>query len=337
MLARTYPATYYFLVRHCARVWGAGFELLDRAWLYAAVRGVRRAWNLLLGQAFVRWLKTQSFDVVVSTHFLPADVFGAGKQAGWLRARLVVVVTDLHPHRFWLAPEADAFVVATEQTAQACETRGIARARVHVLGIPTARGFHEPVDRDAVLGRLGLDPRRRTLLVTSGGTTIGPFEPVVRRLLRLEEALPGRTQLLVVCGENAAAARRLEYEAAQGRMPARIFGFVENMPELMGACDVVVAKAGGLTITEALTETRPLILYHAIPGQERFNAQYLVSRGAAALARTPEEVAALVRRYVEEPEGFTGMRAAAQALGRPGAAEAIAAHVMRWGIGDEPS
>jgi processive 1,2-diacylglycerol beta-glucosyltransferase len=328
-LARAYPATYYFLVRHCGRLWGAGFELLDRGGLYAAVRGLRRAWNLLLGEAFVRWLKAEPFDVVVSTHFLPADVFGAGKRAGWLAARLVVVVTDLHPHRFWLAPEAETVVVATEQTARACEARGIPRSRLRVLGIPTARGFHEPVDRRAVLAALGLDPQRRTLLVTSGGTTIGPFEPVVRRLLRLESAVPGRAQLIVVCGENAAAARRLEYELGPDRTPARVLGFVENMPSLMGACDLVVAKAGGLTVTEAMTAERPLILYHAIPGQERFNARYLVSHGAAVLGRTPEHVAVLAQRYLEDEPAASAMREAARSLRRPDAAEAIADEVVQ--------
>ncbi len=329
LLARAYPATYYFLVRHWARVWGAGFELLDAAPVYAAVQGARRVWNQILGQAFVRWLKTQHLDVVVSTHFLPADVFGEGKRRGWLRARLVVVVTDLHPHRFWLAPEAETFVVASEQTASECEARGIPRGRVQVLGIPTAPGFHEPVDRAAVLARLGLDPARRTILVTSGGTTVGPFEPVVHALLRLEEGLPGRAQLLVVCGEDAAAARRLEYGLTPDQTPAKIFAFVENMPELMGASDLVVAKAGGLTVTEALNEAKPLILYHAIPGQERFNAQYVVRHGAAALAREPAEAEALVRRFLAEPETFGAMTRAARALSRPRAAEEIAAHIVR--------
>jgi len=246
-----------------------------------------------------------------------------------LTARVVVVVTDLHPHRFWLAPEADLFVVATPEVASECRQRGIAPERVRVIGIPIAKAFHLPVDRSEVLRRFHLDPQRRTVLVTSGGMTVGPFEAVVEALLRLEEAVPGRIQLLVVCGENRAATHRLERRAREGKMPARVFGFVDNMPELMGASDLVVAKAGGLTVMETLSEGLPLILYHAIPGQERFNAQYVERSGAALWAHSPADVTAAVRRYLDDPAAFAVMRDAARRLSRPDAAEAIVSQVIR--------
>jgi len=198
-----------------------------------------------------------------------------------------------------------------------------------VIGIPIAKGFHLPIDRSEALRRFNLDAQRRTVLVTSGGMTIGPFEAVVEALLRLEEAVPGRIQLLVVCGENRAATHRLERRAREGKMPARVFGFVDNMPELMGASDLVVAKAGGLTVMETLSEGLPLILYHAIPGQERFNAQYVERSGAALWAHSPADVTAAVRRYLDDPAAFAVMRDAARRLSRPDAAEAIVSQVIR--------
>ena len=315
-------------MRHFALVWGWCFEWLDARAVYAVVQPLRRTWNLFLGRPFIRWLKQESFDVVIATHFLPADLFGAGKRAGWLKARVVVVVTDLHPHRFWLAPEADVFVVGTQDVASECRKRGIAPQRIQVIGIPIAKGFHLPVDRSEVLRRLNLDPQRQTVLVTSGGMTVGPFEPVVEALLRLEEAVPGRLQLLVVCGENAAAAKRLQRRTSTGTTPARIFGFVNTMPELMGASDLVVAKAGGLTVMEALAEGLPLILYHAIPGQERFNADYVERSGAALRAHHPAEVAAAVRRSLDDPAAFALMREAAKRLSRPDAAEVIVSQLI---------
>ena len=327
-LAHAYPWTYYFLVRHLPSLWGTCFELLDAHPIYTVIQPLRRIWNLTLGQTFVRWLRAESFDVVVATHFLPADLFAAGKQAGWLKAKSVVVITDLHPHRFWVAPANDAFVVATAYTEAVCEKRGIPRSRLRVLGIPTARGFHLPVDREQILRRCGLDPRRRTILVTSGGTTVGPFEAVVESLARLEESLPGRAQLVVVCGENSTVARRLGRRLHGGRMPATVFGFVENMPELMGASDLVIAKAGGLTVMEALSEGLPLILYHAIPGQERSNAQYVARHGAALIARNPREAAAAARRFLDDPAHFAALREAAKEISRPHAAEAIATQVI---------
>ena len=322
-MARAYPATYYFLVRRMPWLWGTVFGWLDAGPVYRVVRPLRRLWNLALGGPYMQWLRQQQVDVVVATHFLAADLFGAAKRAGWLRAPLIVAITDLHPHRFWLIPETDAFVVAAEQTAARCEARGIPRARLHVLGIPIAPSFQRPVDRAQVLRGVGLDPARRTVLVTSGGNTVGPFGAVVEALLGLEAAVPGRLQLLVMCGEDERTRARLEQRANGGPMPARVFGFIDMVPEFMGASDLVVAKAGGLTVMEALSRGLPLILYHAIPGQERSNARYVVRHGAAILAGHPADVATEVRRYLERPEHLAALRDAARTLGRPGAAEAI--------------
>jgi processive 1,2-diacylglycerol beta-glucosyltransferase len=166
------------------------------------------------------------------------------------------------------------------------------------------------------------------VLVTSGGTTVGRFEPVVNALLALEFVRPGLLQLLVVCGTNDALRRRLAERAARSAMPLRVFGFVDYMADLMAVSDLVVAKAGGLTVSEALGRSLPLVLYHAIPGQEHMNALYVVRHGAAVMAHTPREAAVAVQRCLSDPAVFASMQDAANTLGHPDAASEIMARVV---------
>ena len=140
-LRRGYPATYYFLVRHLPFVWGTCFELLDRQAVYALIQPLRRAWNLLIARRFIRRLRADPPSLIITTHFFPTDVVSACKQAGWLQAPLVVAVTDLYPHRFWLSSHAEAYIFATTAGALTAERRGIQPDRLHVLGIPIARAF----------------------------------------------------------------------------------------------------------------------------------------------------------------------------------------------------
>ena len=112
-------------------------------------------------------------------------------------------------------------------------------------------------------------------------------------------------------------------------MPVRIFGFIDNMGEAMAVADLVVAKAGGMTLAEALGQGVPLILYHAIPGQEWWNARYVSQQGAAVIAHRPHDVAELIRRCLDEPAYLASMRRAAQRLSRPDAAAAIMSHVIQ--------
>jgi processive 1,2-diacylglycerol beta-glucosyltransferase len=324
-----YPRTYLFLVRRTPWLWRVGYRLFDTAPGHRFVQPMRGRWNLSVTRAFRRRLAERPVDAVVVTHFLPADVSSALKRSGDLTAPLIVVVTDLYPHRFWLAPKADAFVVATPQSASVCLARGIAEGRVHVLGIPVGEAFASPADPVRLREALGLDPQRLTVLVTSGGTTVGQFEEAVRRLAALERTHPGRLQLLVICGEAEETRRRLAARSAESPMPMRVHGFVDTMADFMAASDLIVAKAGGLTISEALARGKPLVFYYVIPGQEEMNARYVAEHGAGLIARGPAGAAEAVAACLQHPERLEAMRRSARSLSRPRAAEEVMARVIK--------
>jgi processive 1,2-diacylglycerol beta-glucosyltransferase len=98
---------------------------------------------------------------------------------------------------------------------------------------------------------------------------------------------------------------------------------------LMSAADIVITKAGGLTVSEALTKRLPIIIYKPIPGQEQENAAYLEKIGAGRSAATREELEKILLFLMEHPENMETMRqAAAKAL--PGkAAEHAVRHMMQ--------
>lgn len=327
-LQRSYPRTYYLLVRYCSWLWGIGFELLDRQPVYAIVQPLRQLWNTCMARRFIQKLRATPPDLLIATHFFPADVVSACQHAGWLRTPLVVVITDLHPHRFWLSPSAAAYICGTAEGARVAERRGVPSTRLHVLGIPIAKAFAAPFNRVALLKQFGLQSQRQTILITSGGSTVGPFQAVVEALIKLEQVMPNALQLLVVCGDDQRAARRLQQRASSSLMPIRVFGFIHNMPEAMAVSDLLVTKAGGLTVSEALGQEIPLLLYHTIPGQERMNAQYVERHGAAMVAQSPRQVAKIVHRLFKNPERLAAMSQAAKGLSHPHAAETIVSDVI---------
>ena len=325
---RGYASTYLLLVRRLSLLWKSCYALLDHPIGYYLVQPIRRSWNLFIAQAFVRRVQRTPPDLIIATHFLPADLCSAGTQAGWLRVPFVVMVTDWHPHRLWLYPNAERTVVASQESRAVCEARGLAPSRLAVCGIPIDINFGAAKDRATLQQQFHLPSRRLTVLVTSGGTTVGHFEGVVNALLALEQGYPNIMELLVVCGDDVRIQQRLTQQAQTSAMPMRVFGFVSYMAELMRLSDLIVAKAGGLTISEALALGVPLIFYHVIPGQEQMNAQYVVRHGAALMAPTASTLTHAVERCLNEPGVLDTMQAAAKHLGRPRAAEEIVSRVI---------
>lgn len=323
-----YEWTYLLLVRRFSWLWRFGYAWLDSLVGYRLLQPLRWRWNLLIARRFMDTVKANPPDVIAATHFLPADAFSTAKRQGWLASRLIVVVTDLHSHRFWISREAEAMVVSTPEGRATLERRGVDPERIHTIGIPVGEAFEQPIDRPAARQRYGIEPDRLAVLVTSGGTTVGQFERVVHSLLGLERQHPGQMHLLVVCGMDDAAKARLTEAARRASMPMRVFGFVSFMADLMGASDVMVAKAGGLTVSEALARGLPMILYHVIPGQERMNAEHAARAGAAVIALRPAYVARAVLECLKDRARLDRMREAARTLTHPHAAQEIIDKVM---------
>jgi UDP-N-acetylglucosamine:LPS N-acetylglucosamine transferase len=104
-------------------------------------------------------------------------------------------------------------------------------------------------------------------------------------------------------------------------LPARLYNFVDDLPAMMRASDFVVAKAGGLIVTESLAAGLPLLFVDMIPGQETGNADYAVAGGAAEIAADPAAALEIVYHWLADGGRLLAERAAsAKALGRPRAA-----------------
>lgn len=304
-------------------LWRFSYGALDCAPIYYLIQPFRSLWNRVIAHRFTSWLTTNSPAIIISTHFLPADLCSTLKRAGKLQTPSIVVVTDFFAHRFWLSPYNEAFIVATNEASQECLSRGIPKSNLHVIGIPVKVDNYKSDDLPESFNRYGLDPKRHTILITSGGTTVGPFEAVVNALTELELSMPGKLQIMMVCGTNEVVANRMRNKAKDQVMPMHVFGFVNNMSELMHMSRLVVAKAGGLTITEAISHGLPLVLYHAIPGQEFRNAQYLDEQGSARFVDHPKQVAAAVVRYFTDTVYASTMNQAVERLRRPHAGRDI--------------
>jgi processive 1,2-diacylglycerol beta-glucosyltransferase len=96
----------------------------------------------------------------------------------------------------------------------------------------------------------------------------------------------------------------------------------------MAASDLLVGKAGGLTVSEALARQLPMAIIEPIPGQEERNADHLLERGAAIRCNNLAVAAWKIAELLDDPARLERMRAASSSLARPRAALEIAADAV---------
>jgi len=216
-------------------------------------------------------------------------------------APYVTILTDfadLPPH-FWIEPnQAQHFVCGTDKAVQQAYAMGYGPDRVHrVSGMIVRPDFYRTtsIDRRAELAKLNLDPDRPTGIVLFGGHGSKAMQGIARRL--------HDTQLILICGHNAALAERLSDMPATA--PRIVLGFTPKIRDYMQLSDFLIGKPGPGCISEAVQQKLPVIVVKntwTMP-QERYNADWVQERSAGIVLDSykliREGVAEMVSRLPE--------------------------------------
>ena len=88
-----------------------------------------------------------------------------------------------------------------------------------------------------------------------------------------------RIQFIFCLGHNEKAISKLAADPRYQHPHIHLFGFTQEIGKLMEASDLLVTKPGGMTCSEGLAKSIPMLFYDPIPGQEEENVQYFTRHG----------------------------------------------------------
>ncbi|WP_238009141.1 glycosyltransferase [Dactylosporangium sp. AC04546] len=200
--------------------------------------------------------------LVVSTYPLASQVLGRLRRQGRLAVPVVTYLTDLSVHPMWIADGVDVHLALHDDTARQAKELGAPDVRVVAPAVrPAFRHPAAPAGRAA----FGLPAHGPLALVVAGAWGVGQVERAALDIAATAAAVP-----VVACGRNDILRRRLN---RSGRVLA--LGWVDDMPGLVRACQVVVQNAGGLSSLEALAAGVPVVTYRCLPGHGAANAEVL--------------------------------------------------------------
>lgn len=314
-------------IRYNPRLYGQVFHFSNQAQSVSAVQTMATP---LIHKGLLRLISTVQPDVIISIHPLLNHVTLRALQELPFHIPFITVVTDLVSlHYSWFAPGADTYIVPTERARKIYLERGLDPARVHVLGMPIDPKFTLlPTESKQELQRkLGLTPGKPVVLLVGGGDGAGGLRSSVQAISQAR--LP--VQLLIVTGRNTRLYAHLQRVRASLRVPARIFGFVHNMPEMMRASDVIITKAGPGTICEALACDLPIILSAYVPGQEEGNVDFVTENRVGTLAYDLVEMINALRLLIKPGSKVMQEQLEnARKIARPGASFDIAQCILSY-------
>lgn len=216
------------------------------------------------------------------------------------------VVTDsIEINAAWRRAPSNAWLVTDPATRDAMIQAGLPAERVIDTGFPVHPVF---AGMETIRPDDPCEPFRILYFPTARSAQLGSH---ARALL----AVSASVHLTIVMGRNTRqllpTAREIK-ASHPGRV--RLIGWTSKVPRLLARHHLVVGKAGGATVHEAIAARCPMLIHHLVPGQEEGNLRLLETIGGGALADQPERLSHTVATLLSD--GAAGWRDMKHALTR---------------------
>ena len=290
------------------------FQFLELAGLH------KNADRILGTSSFLERLDCVRPDLIVSTHaHLNHGFFElAKKHLGHSQVKCVTYCGELWGgygfSRHWVNPRCDGFIGAVETCREQALRLGMPEAKTLAGGFLLRPDFHRLEDnsyrRESVLcDELELDPALRTILLSTGA--IGANNHLA--LLHCLESRRQPLQVVVLCGHSEKTRAEVERWTRRARhLQVRALPRQEDMPRLIQSCDLLVARPGTGTTSEAIMCGTP-IAFNCIGGvmpQEYLTVKFSRHAGFARVINWPHQLARFVDELDRDPGLADSLRAA---------------------------
>jgi processive 1,2-diacylglycerol beta-glucosyltransferase len=308
--------SYLGIVQYAPKLWGGIYSLMENPLVEKHLGGFTR-----LQTTLEKVLAETQPDCVVSAYPVYAHVLKKIYGDNERPFRFITVVTDsITVNSAWYRAPSDIFCVANDETAAVLRKSGVSPKQIKALGFPVS-----PVFADSTLPELpppvGDEPRRVLYLINTGKKKAGK---AIDRLIEVD-----KVHLTICAGRDPALRAQLVERTRDHADRVRVLGWTNQIPELMMSHHLVISKAGGATVQEAIAARCPMIVNQVIPGQEEGNAELISGGRLGAVAERNREVAELVANaFAGHARQWNEWRKNLQRVSRPDAAERIAELIL---------
>ena len=310
--------SYIKLVQTCPRLFGFAYLLGDLYRKHLAISSPVYWVNGKMAPYMKHFLSQNHFDVIIMTHMYPAHILRHLKEQGFPLPKTVLVATDYTCIPFMEETDCDYYAIPSLELAGEFCSYGIPRKKLIPCGIPVSAGFSQPLSREQVKARMGLEQEKEYLLLSGGSIGAGKISIAGRILEGFLKEQPNRV-ILVLCGNNQSLYRSLKKRYRENSQVA-VMESTGRMADYLKACQVFISKPGGLSSTEAAVAGVPLVHISPIPGCEMRNVQYFSSHGMSiSVRRLGKELIAALERLEQQPAADAMKRAQEACISRTAA------------------
>jgi len=280
--------SYLNILKFYPRAWGKIYEKTNKL---NPIIDINDITNRLMTSKLHKSINSFIPDCIICTHSFPSSIISNLKQKKIPETPLISIITDYNIHTSYVNDNTDYYVIPHENLAYVMESYGVNSSKILPFGIPIKKEFNEHVNLAHIQKTYNLDVKK-TVLIMGGGLGLGEIYHLVSELdKKLEDA-----QIIAVAGRNNRLEQKLKSMSTNNKLA--VFGFVNNIYDLMEAADCIITKPGGVTTAEILCKQKPLVIFSPLPGQEYENAEFLLNSGVAVATSEVKKIPVLISQML---------------------------------------
>ena len=207
---------------------------------------------------------------------------------------------------------------------------------VEVTGNPIRPGITDYPRGEETYRNLNLTPTHKTVFVMGGSQGARAINNAMIEAAPLLASEAGVSLLQIVHQTGQADAERVQAAYAKCGIPYHVQPFFERVEEIYSITDVMICRAGGMTVSEITACGIPAIfipLPAAVGNNQVSNAETVASAGAAVVFEQEqlrvEDLVSQLMHIVTDEEAYRQMKTASKGLGRPFASDTIAESIYK--------
>ena len=202
-------------------------------------------------------LEEKKIDIVISTFPVCSKYVSVYKKVKNTNLKLYTYITDVEVNQEWLTDETDAYFVASDETKWQMMQNGVSSNRIKVVGIPVKREFK----------KASFEKGKNEILVMGGGLGLLPaMEETLENLAKHREI-----HITLLTGKN-----QKMFEKYYGKYSnMKVVGYTDKVYEYLEKAELILTKAGGITLFEAIHSKTPMYVLNPFLSQEIGNAKFI--------------------------------------------------------------
>lgn len=249
--------------------------------------------EVLIRNNFKRLLDDVKPDMILSVHPNFNGSILNILESKHITIPFITFIADLvNIYPLWADVRADYIISPTSEARHRCLEFGIPDEKIKVFGFPVRSRFFKKNKIEKVSCK---KDQPFTCLIMSGGEGVGNMKIIAENLVNHFDC-----SVKIVAGKNEKQKIKLE-QLLKNRYgdKVEIYGFIQNIQELMLASDLTFTRGSPNVMFEAIASNTPLIITGALPGQEEDNPNFAEKLNLGVVCKNPHDIKQTINTLFE--------------------------------------